>query len=123
VNGWVHKKRLDLRARFKKGEKGMKKVPYVAVWILFSFIWIAMAGAEPNNATEAQDQAIQPQTSIDGDQIIPPKAGIDWKSKVMMWREIKKRGAAQRNLLLGEAEKERRKKPPIPTKVTSPLDL
>ena len=82
-----------------------------------------MASAEPNNATEAQDQAIQPQTSIDGDQIIPPKAGISWKEKVMMWREIKKRGAAQRNLLLGEAEKEKRQKPPMPTKVTSPLDL
>ncbi|MCF8142530.1 MAG: hypothetical protein K9N21_01280 [Deltaproteobacteria bacterium] len=101
----------------------MKKMPCAVVFVLLSFMWIAMAGADQDNAAATQDQAIQPNTSIDGEQIIPPEAGIDWKSRVMMFREIKKRGQASRNLLLGEAAKERQKKPPMPTKVKSPTDI
>ncbi|MFO7601773.1 MAG: hypothetical protein R6X27_18500 [Candidatus Desulfacyla sp.] len=101
----------------------MKKAPYAVVFVVLSLIWIAMAGAAPNNGTATQGQAIQPQTSIDGDQIIPPKAGISWKEKVMMWREIKKRGQASRNALMSEAEKERKKKPPMPARVKSPMDI
>jgi len=85
----------------------MKKVPCAVAFVLLSFIWIAMAGAEPKNNV-AQEQAIQPQTSIDGEQIIPPTAGISWKERVMMWREIKKRAAARRNTLMREAAMERR---------------
>jgi len=101
----------------------MKKVPYAVVFVLLSLIWVGMAGAEPDNGPATRDQAIQPQTSIDGDQIIPPRAGISWKEKVMMWREIKKRGAASRNDLMREAEEERQKKPPKPVRVKSPMDL
>lgn len=86
----------------------MKKVPCAVVLVLLSFIWIAMAGSAPNNSAAAQDQAIQPQTSIDGEQIIPPTAGISWKERVMMWREINKRAAASRNALMREAAMERR---------------
>lgn len=88
----------------------MKRVPYTykVVFVLLSFIWITMTGAEPNNGAAAEDQAILPQVSIDGEEIIPPRAGISWKEKVMMQREIKKRAAARRNTLMREAEMERR---------------
>ncbi|MDQ1336310.1 MAG: hypothetical protein QG552_3260 [Thermodesulfobacteriota bacterium] len=86
----------------------MKRVPYTIFFILFSVIWIPIAGAESKSGAAAQDQSIQPQTSIDGEQIIPPTAGISWKERVMMWREIKKRAAASRNTLMREAAMERR---------------
>jgi hypothetical protein len=86
----------------------MKIVPYVAVSVLFSFMWIPMATAEPNNTTAAPDQKIQAQIPIWGEQIIPPRAGISWKERVMMQREIRKRAAARRNTLMREAAMKRR---------------
>jgi len=86
----------------------MKRMPYIAVSILFSFMWIPMTAAEPNNTTAASEQNIQVQAPIQGEQIIPPRAGISWKEKLMMQREIKKRAAASRNTLMREAEMERR---------------
>ena len=85
----------------------MKIVPYITVSVLFSFMWIPMATAEPNNTTTAPDQNIQVRTPMQGEQIIPPRAGISWKEKLMMQREIKKRAAASRNTLMRQAAMER----------------
>jgi len=101
----------------------MRKISYAVIFALVAFTWIAMADAEPNSSAATYKEAIQPGTSIDGNNITPPTAGIPWKEKVMMWREIKKRGQSSRNALMAEAEKKRKAKPPKPDKVKSPLDL
>ena len=77
-----------------KEEDSMKKAPYVVVSILFSFLWISTANAEPDNTAAARDQGFQDQTYIQGERIIPPRAGVSYKERVMMQREIKKRAAA-----------------------------
>lgn len=90
-------------------EDSMKKAPYVVVSILFSFLWISTANAEPNNMAAAQDREFQDRAYIQGEQIIPPRAGVSYKERVMMQREIKKRAAAMRNTLMREAAIERQK--------------
>lgn len=100
----------------------MKIVPYITVSVLFSFMWIPMATAEPNNTTAAPEQNIQMQTPVQGEQIILPRAGISWKEKVMMQREIKKRAAASRNTLMREAEMERRNESRKSMQQESPME-
>ena len=85
----------------------MKIVPLLTVSVLFSFMWIPMAAAEPNSTAAASEQNIQVQPPVLGEQIIPPRAGISWKEKLMMQREIKKRAAASRNTLMRQAATER----------------
>lgn len=100
----------------------MRRVAYVAVSVLFSFMWIPLATAEPNKTTAATDQNIQVHTPIHGEQIIPPRAGISWKEKVMMQREIKKRAVARRNTLMREAAMERRNERRKPMQQESPME-
>jgi len=100
----------------------MKIVPYVAVSVLFSFMWIPMSTAESNNTTAAPEQEIQVRTPIQGEQIITPRAGISWKEKVMMQREIKKRAVARRNALMREAAMERLNESLKPIQQESPME-
>jgi hypothetical protein len=100
----------------------MKIVLYVAVSVLFSFMWIPMSTAESNNPPAAPEQEIQVRTPIQGEQIIPPRAGISWKEKVMMQREIKKRAVARRNTLMREAAMERRNESLKPMQQESPME-
>lgn len=119
-----------------KGERNMKRVSYLSVYVLLSFMWIPLVSAGPNNSSPTQEQQGQVQTSAQSnhaiqsrvglpgkekvttqrvitvprdpiippsDPIIPPRAGISWKEKVMMEREIQKRAAASRNALMREA--------------------
>ena len=53
-----------------------------------------MANAGPDNTAAALDQGFQDQIFIQGERIIPPRAGVSYKERVMMQREIKKRAAA-----------------------------
>lgn len=99
----------------------MKKVPFMATCFFLFWVWIPIAVAGTFDNEASQDLTIQPQTSIDGNTIIPPKAGISWKEKVMMWREIKERGLAERNRLIAEDIKNRKKKE-NPVTVKSPMD-
>ena len=71
-------------------------------------MWISMATAGSNDSTAAQDQGFQDQIFIQGERIIIPRAGVSWKERVMMQREIKKRAAAMRNTLMRQAATERR---------------
>ena len=91
----------------QKGERDMKRVPYLAICVLLSFIWITLVNAGQNDSPADQKQQGQVQTSAHGNGIIPPKAGISWKEKVIMQREIRKRAAASRNALMRQAELER----------------
>ena len=90
----------------------MKKMPCVAVCVFLSFLWIPLVSAAPNNGPAPQKQQGQvPASSPEFGQIIRPKAGISWKEKVMKQREIQKRAAARRSVLMQQAEKERQKSP------------
>lgn len=101
----------------------MKRLCYTAVSVLFSFMWISVAIAEQSNTTSVPDQNEGVQTPLQGEQIIPPRAGVSWKERVWMQREIKKRAAASRNTLLREAAKEGRNERQIPTQVESPMQV
>lgn len=86
----------------------MKKVSCFAACVLFLFLWIPLAGAGTTKAPAPQGQA-----SAEFGKIVRPKAGISWKEKVMMQREIQKKAAARRNALLRQAAIERQKIPKV----------
>jgi hypothetical protein len=92
----------------------MKKVSCFAVCVFLSFLWIPLVSAAPDNGAAAQKQAGQVQDSPQSGQVIRPKAGISWKEKVLKQREIQKKAAARRNILMQQAEKERQKNAPPP---------
>lgn len=94
----------------------MKKVSCFAVCVFLSFLWIPLVSAAPNNGPAAQNQTGQVQDSQQGGQVIKPKAGISWKEKVLKQREIQKKAAARRNILMQQAEKERQKNATPPVK-------
>jgi hypothetical protein len=109
-----------------KEEDSMKIVSYVVVSILFTFLMISTANAEPDDMAAAQHRRFQDETYIQGERIIPPSAGVSWKERVMMQREIKKRAQAMRNTLMREATIERQKESrnamrQAPVQVESPM--
>ena len=87
----------------------MKRVFCSAVCVLFLFSWIPMTAAGTNKTPAPQ----QGQTSAEFGKIVRPKAGISWKEKTMMQREIQKRAAARRNVLIRQAEAQRLKVPKV----------
>jgi hypothetical protein len=87
----------------------MKKVTYLALCVLLSFIWIPLVSAGPNDSPAVQNQQGQVYSSAPGNDIIPPRAGISWKEKVMIEREIQKRARASRTLLMRQAAIEKQK--------------
>lgn len=93
----------------------MKKFYCSVVCVFLSFMWISMTSAATKNdpATQKQKQQSQAQRTVQvgQTQVVRPKAGISWKEKVLMQREIQKRAEARRNALLRQAESERRKNP------------
>ncbi len=101
----------------------MKRVFYTSMGILLYFMWISAAVAEQNNTTSVPEQDAQTKTVIQGEQIIPPVAGVSWKERVWMQREIKKRAAASRNTLLREAADNNQNKNQIPLEVESPMQV
>jgi len=101
----------------------MKRLSYTAVSILFLLMWISAAIAEPGNTDSATDQSAQIQIPLQGEQIIPPSAGVPWKTRLWMWREIKKRAAASRNTLLREAADQNQNIKQIPLEVESPRQV
>lgn len=89
----------------------MKRTSCVAVGVFLSFLWIPIVIAAPNTGAATQKQRPQvQQNSTQSGKAVQPKAGIDWKNKVLKEREIKKRAAARRNVLMQQAEKEKSKK-------------
>ena len=109
-----------------KEEDSMKIVSYVVVSILFTFLMISTANAEPDDMAAGQHRRFQDETYIQGERIIPPSAGVSWKERVMMQREIKKRAQAMRNTLMREATIERQKESrnamrQAPVQVESPM--
>lgn len=66
--------------------------------------------------TVPSDPIIQP-----SDPAIQPRAGISWKEKVMMEREIQKRAAASRNALMREAAVDAQNEIQNPARQTSPV--
>jgi hypothetical protein len=101
----------------------MKRLRYTAVSILVSFLWVSVAIAEPGNTDSAPDQGAQVQTPLQGEQIVAPSAGVPWKTRLWMWREIKKRAAASRNTLLREAADNNQNIRQIPLQVESPRQV
>ena len=93
----------------------MKRVSYLAICVLLPLMWITMAaGAGQSNS--------QAQASSQSEQIIPPKAGISWKEKVMMQRDIQNRAAASRNALMRQAAIERQKESRNAVQPKSPME-
>jgi len=83
----------------------MKRVSCFAICVFLSFLWGSTAGAGENKSPAPQT----PPAATQGDQIIKPKEGISWKEKVMMQREIQKKAAARRNILMNQAESAKQK--------------
>ena len=109
-----------------KEEDSMKMASYIVVSIIFSLLWISTANAEPDSMAAAQHRRFQDKTYIQGERIIPPRAGVSYKERVMMQREIKKRAQAMRNTLMREAAIERQKESrnamrQAPVQVESPM--
>ncbi|MDO9041561.1 MAG: hypothetical protein Q7U64_04340 [Desulfocapsaceae bacterium] len=126
----------------------MKRVSWIAICVLLSFIWIPLVSAGTNNGSSTQeqqnqvtssaqnDQLVQPSTrmviplrkkgtmpresQIQSDPIIQPQAGISWKEKVMREREIQKRAAASRNALMREAAIDAQNETQNPVQQASP---
>lgn len=126
----------------------MKRVSWIAICVLLSFIWIPLVSAGTNNSSSTQeqqnqvtssaqnDQLVQPSTrmvipwkkkgmmpresQIQSDPIIQPRAGISWKEKVMREREIQKRAAASRNALMREAAIDAQNETQNPVQQASP---
>jgi len=126
----------------------MKRVSWIAICVLLSFIWIPLVSAGTNNSSSTQeqqnqvtssaqnDQLVQPSTrmviplrkkgtmpresQIQSDPIIQPQAGISWKEKVMREREIQKRAAASRNALMREAAIDAQNETQNPVQQASP---
>ena len=73
----------------------------------FTFVDVDYHGGRRAKQQPQSQQASS--ASAQSDQIIPPKAGISWKEKVMMQRDIQKRAAASRNALMRQAAIERQK--------------
>ena len=95
----------------------MKKIFCVVACAFFSMTLLPMANAATNS-----NAALQQPSGLN-EQVIRPKAGISWKEKVLMQREIQKRAVARRNILLQQAERERRNTPqnmPQPSMNTGP---
>jgi hypothetical protein len=116
----------------------MKRVSCMAICVLLSFIWIPLVSAGTNNSLPTQVQQGQERTSVQNgqflqpnvrtglpwqekgtmqreseimtDPIIPPRAGISWKEKVMRERAIHNRAEASRNALLRQAALDRQNK-------------
>ena len=116
----------------------MKRVSWIAICVLLSFIWIPLVNAATKNSSSTQEQQDQVRTSvqndlliqpstrmtipwkekgtmprerqIQSDPIIQPRAGISWKEKVMRERAIHKRAEASRNALLRQAALDRENK-------------
>lgn len=92
----------------------MKRASCVAVGVFLSFLWIPIAIAAPNTGAATQKQRPQVQTqnpTQSGQNVRPKREGIDWKNKVLKERDIKKRAAARRNVLMQQAEKQKPKTP------------